>query len=178
MTAYRRLKGREFAKSVTEFGECVWYMRNKTSKRGKLESRWESGVFLGIREESNEILVGTSDGVVKARTFRRKGSDEDRWNKDEILSMRGLPWQPDPSVATFDIRSRVSVRVEQPSEVEVGRMREFSSRRLRITKRDLQQQQSYTNVTCSKQLQDNHCISKQVQAKFMCNLWKFGRGVG
>jgi hypothetical protein len=138
MTAYRRLKGREFAKSVTEFGECVWYMRNKTSRRGKLESRWESGVFLGIREESNEILVGTPKGVLKARTFRRKGSDEDRWNKEEILAVKGFPWQPDPNVSTFDIRSRVSVRVEQPGEVELGNTREFTSRRLRITKRDLQ----------------------------------------
>ena len=140
MTAYRRLKGREFAKSVTEFGECVWYLRNKTSRKGKLESNWESGVFLGIREESNEILVGTPQGVVKARTFRRKGSDEDRWNKEEILAVKGLPWQPDPNVSTYDIRSRVSVRVEQPSEVELGNTREFMSRRLRITKKDLQQQ--------------------------------------
>ena len=137
MTAYRRLKGRDFVRNVIEFGECVWYMRNKNNKKGKLESNWEPGVFLGIREESSEAVIGTPDGVVKARSFRRKGSEETRWDKDNILAVQGLPWQPDPKIQTYDIRSRVGVRVEQPSEVQVGETREFVSRRFKILKKDL-----------------------------------------
>ncbi len=35
--------------------------------KDKLDTRWEVGVWLGIRAESGESLIGTSDGVVKAR---------------------------------------------------------------------------------------------------------------
>ena len=72
-TPYKRLKGRSFQRPIAEFGECIWYLKHKTSQRGKLQPRWASGVFLGIREESGEIIVGTDQGVIKSRTFRRKG---------------------------------------------------------------------------------------------------------
>ena len=137
MTAYRRLKGREFQKAIVEFGECIWYLKTKDGSRGKLDPRWDTGVFLGVREESNEVVVGTNEGVIKCRTFRRKGSQEERWNRDTILGIKGVPWQPNPRVNTFDIRSRIVVPVEQPSEVEVGRMREFARRRWRIEASDL-----------------------------------------
>ena len=73
MTAHRRCRERDFTRTVVEFGECLWYLKNKTLHRGKIQPRWENGVFLGIREESGEILVGTPTGVIKARSFRRKG---------------------------------------------------------------------------------------------------------
>ena len=70
LTAYRRLRGREYDRVMIEFGECVWYLLNKDKDRGKIAPRWDTGVYLGSREESSEILIGTRTGVIKARSFR------------------------------------------------------------------------------------------------------------
>ena len=93
LTPYRRLRGRNYDKLVIESGECVWYMLSKDKGRGKLAPRWETGVYLGSSEISNEILVGTPEGVIKVRSFRRQGRTEDRWDKERVLGVKGLPWE-------------------------------------------------------------------------------------
>jgi hypothetical protein len=42
MTAYRRLKGKEFKLSIAEFGECVWYLKAKPAGMNKFDSRWDT----------------------------------------------------------------------------------------------------------------------------------------
>ena len=116
----------------------MWYKKVKSKRRGKLDARWASAVFLGVREESGEIILGTKDGVLKARSFRRKGSAEERWNKEEILGVRGLPWQPVPGGPGMDIRSSVRLpeergEVRQPETEE----REYRQRRFKIFRKDL-----------------------------------------
>ena len=106
-TSYRRLKGRAFVRPCTELGECIWYLKHKSAKRGTLQPRWADGVFLGIREESGEIIVGTPEGVLKARTFRRKGSSEERWNRDFLMSVKGIPWEPVPVGGGGPLRRRL-----------------------------------------------------------------------
>ena len=58
MTAHRRLRGRNFKKEMVDFGETVWYLIPKSKGKNKLRSRWASGVWLGIREESGEAIIG------------------------------------------------------------------------------------------------------------------------
>ena len=79
MTAYRRLKGRNCKKEVVETGESVWYLKPKSRGKRKLESRWTTGIWAGIRDETNEVMIGTDEGIIKVRTIRRKGSEEERW---------------------------------------------------------------------------------------------------
>ena len=76
--AYERLKGKQFKKAVAEFGECVWYLMPKTKGNDKLSLRWGDGIWLGIREESGEAIIGTRSGVIKTNTLRRKGAEEER----------------------------------------------------------------------------------------------------
>ena len=64
-TAYRRLKGKEFTKPYLKFGECVWYLKPKSKGKQKANYRWDESIFLGIREESGECLVGNERGVIK-----------------------------------------------------------------------------------------------------------------
>lgn len=45
-TAHERLRGRPFEAKVTEFGECVRYLKVKCTKRGKLDGCWGTGVWL------------------------------------------------------------------------------------------------------------------------------------
>ena len=59
LTAYERLKGKPFRRKLYSFGECIHYMpigKNFGQKKhlNKLEVRWHDGVFLGLRETTNE----------------------------------------------------------------------------------------------------------------------------
>ena len=62
-SACERLKGKRFKREVAEFGECVWYFKPGIAGTNKMKPRWESGIWLGVRE-----------GVLKARSFRRYGA--------------------------------------------------------------------------------------------------------
>ena len=93
-TNYQRRKGKKFGGSIVEFGESIMFLRSKSVGKDKYDSRWENGIWLGIREESGENIIGTKDGVLKARTIRRKATQDERW-KDELFdAFRGVPWQP------------------------------------------------------------------------------------
>ena len=72
--------------------------------------------FLGIREESGELIIGTDKGVIKARAFRRRGSDEERWSSDKIRSVGGVPWEPVPGREGIEIKSSVNLPKDE-SEV-------------------------------------------------------------
>ena len=41
-------------------------------------------IWLGIREESGEVIIGTEDGVIKVRSVRRKATHEERGNMIQI----------------------------------------------------------------------------------------------
>ena len=56
-----RLKGKKFKRDVVDYAECVWYLKPKSKGKDKLNTRWESGIWLGIREESGEVIVGTDE---------------------------------------------------------------------------------------------------------------------
>eukprot|EP00972_Heterocapsa_arctica_P113911 16439725-Heterocapsa_arctica.AAC.1 len=61
-----------------------------------MESKWRDGVFVGIRERSDEILVMTETGVYKARLYRRM-PEEARWDADFLSKLIGVPWDPVPA---------------------------------------------------------------------------------
>ena len=61
-----------------------------------------------MREESNELIVGTNEGVIKVATFRRR-PEEDRWKKEELEEVRGLPWEPIPGREGIEIKSKVRI---------------------------------------------------------------------
>ena len=59
-TAWERVKGRRFNRDVPEFGERIMYLKPNSLGKDKLDSRWETGHFLGIQDDSAELIVGTS----------------------------------------------------------------------------------------------------------------------
>ena len=76
---------------MNAFGAADWGVREKTR-----ESRWERGVWLGVFERSSEIIIGTPEGIVKARTVRRKGSAEESWDVELFNKFTGTPWKMTP----------------------------------------------------------------------------------
>ena len=105
-----------------EFGENIFYLKAKTLGKDKFDTRWDSGIWLGIREESGEHIIGTEDGVVKARTIRRKAITKDRWDQEMFNKIRGTPWQPIPGVAGDEIKIRVKMpdqRVQMDTKLPI-----------------------------------------------------------
>ena len=51
--------------------------------------------------------MATPEGVVKVRSIRRKGTEEMRWKREQMESMKEVPWEPVPGRAGVEIHSRV-----------------------------------------------------------------------
>ena len=77
-TAYQLWKGRKYGRGIAEFGECIIYCKLGSKGVDKLDERWEEGIWLGAKDESDEILIGINKGVMKARSVRRKANFEER----------------------------------------------------------------------------------------------------
>merc|ERR1712240_75927 len=61
-TAYQRWKGKPFRREITEFGETVLYLKMGTRGRDKLDSRWETGTWMGVKDDTGECIIGTDEG--------------------------------------------------------------------------------------------------------------------
>ena len=91
-TSYQRWKGKIFKRVVPEFGEKVFYLRLGSLKeqgRDKGESRWNEGHFLGVRNETGELIIGTNQGIVKARDFKKIADVKQRWNAESLKNVKG-----------------------------------------------------------------------------------------
>jgi len=78
--------------------------------------RWEEGVWLGVRDKSGEMYIGTEHGAIKVRSVRRKGTAQERWDESCWARMQGVPWEPVPGREGFEVGSRV-VMPTVPTEV-------------------------------------------------------------
>ena len=77
-TAYERRRGRKCKVPLAGFGEKVWYkqIREQKERRDKLATEWKEGVWLGHSRSSNETVIGTTDGVVRAYAIKRQDEEE------------------------------------------------------------------------------------------------------
>ena len=82
-TGYERRRGRKCSIAVLPFGESVWYreVRVTKEKKNKYDTEWKDGVWLGHTRRSNEAVIGTADGVVRAYSVKRRAEGE-RWDVD------------------------------------------------------------------------------------------------
>ena len=89
-TAYERLRGKKSKMLGFEFGESVHFRRIPLQGRlGKLDSLWQTGLFVGYWTQSGEYMVANSEGAVK--TTMKRIAEHERWNQSEI---EGMPWTP------------------------------------------------------------------------------------
>ena len=58
-----------------------------------MEDNFLDGIFLGMRLRSDEILIGTTRGVIKTRTLRRR-VEEAQWDNEFARSINGELRQP------------------------------------------------------------------------------------
>ena len=96
------MKGKNPSNCVVPWGERVLYMPPKATKieevvgkkhaKTKDDFRYEVGVFLGIKGDSNESWIGTSKGEVAFARSLRRMTDEDKWALEDVENVQGLPW--------------------------------------------------------------------------------------
>ncbi len=90
--------------------------------------------------ESGESLIGTGEGVVKARDFRRKAENGGRWITVDFDKFVRVPWEPYPGAkGGFEMRSKVRLPVERAefSETVKGKS-DYTRRRFRIRKDEME----------------------------------------
>ena len=90
-TAGERSKGKSATVLGLEFGEKVLYKKKAKAKMEKINSRWEYGIFVGVRQRSGELWVATQEGVRKVRSVRRIPIEE-RWSEDSVKWVKNVPW--------------------------------------------------------------------------------------
>ena len=85
-------------------------------RRSRLEDRWHPGIFCGIVDRSDEVLVSDSSGVRKARILKRL-DERDRVDAELLNAVKGLPWRPvpgDPSVEEVPVTSHLDAPAVVP----------------------------------------------------------------
>ena len=93
---------------MPELGESIWYLKPGSAGKDELDERWGDGAYLGIMEESSELYVGTKEGIMKVRTFARRG-EEERWRAKELEETVGAPWEPIPGRGVRELKSKVHI---------------------------------------------------------------------
>ena len=103
---------------LPNFGESVYFkpLRRSGSKLNKLDPKFREGVYLGVREGTNEMIVGTPEGIGRTSDIRRKPPSQ-RFDGAALLAVRGTPDAPNPSVEPGEvplIPGGVVVDIESP----------------------------------------------------------------
>ena len=68
-TAYELWKGKPYRRQLARFSENILYLPSG-KLQSRLHDRWMEGLYYGLQDASDEILVGTQEGVMKARSFK------------------------------------------------------------------------------------------------------------
>ena len=151
-TPCERRRGRKCKVPVVCFGEKVWYKQIRESKerKDKFCSEWHEGAWLGHSRSSNETIIGTREGVLRAYAIRRQDADA-RWDGKAVKEIQGTPQQPNPRKGGLPIPIRVGfdapmdgvpLRAEEVRKETIG-----SGRRIKITAAMLEKY-GYTEDNC------------------------------
>ena len=96
-TPFEELTMSKFQSSLLNFAEAV-LAKESGVQEGKLGSSLDLGIWLGRSTRTNEHLVGTRVGVIKARTVKRL-PETLKWDRELCDAMNFVPWLIDGPVA-------------------------------------------------------------------------------
>jgi hypothetical protein len=140
MTAYQRLKGKPWRIALPPFGERVEFRRRT---KNKLDTRWEAGVYLGVKMNTTEKIVGNATGTYVVQSMRRLPEGA-RYDQEMLKSLRGLPWKPQPGPEDpVNLELPMPIALEPEVEEHENRPTEIAPKRLvlkriYITKYDIE----------------------------------------
>ena len=96
-TPFEELTMSKFQSPLLNFAEAVM-AKESGAQEGKLGSPWDLGIWLGRSTRTNEHLVGTRVGVIRARTVKRRPKSL-KWDRELYDAMNFVPWLIDGPVA-------------------------------------------------------------------------------
>ena len=82
----------------------------RATRQGKLEPRWQPGVWVGKLDLTDEHLLLTPRGLQRARAIQRK-VDAEAWDGAFLATVRGLPWSP------YGVLSKAAPGLAGPSTI-------------------------------------------------------------
>ena len=100
-------------------------------------------MFIGIKETTNEIIIGTPNGPQFCRTIARV-PEQQRWDKQHIENARGLPWDHQHNVGEAP-KAPLQDGMKQLPPTIVQAEGEVYRRPFKILKYDLENEFGYTH---------------------------------
>ena len=96
LTAWARLRGREFGLNIYAVGERVFWKQPPKGPQhdteGNMGPRLFPGVLVGYHRASNSYRVATGNGfIVKSRALQSRPLEE-RWDADALKTVVSTPW--------------------------------------------------------------------------------------
>ena len=119
-TAWELRHGRPWKRLMAPFSERVLYLPGGKGA-SRLEQRYRPGLFMGVLPRSDEVLIATEHGIVRARSFRRL-PPEQRGDAEALNAIRGTPWRPVPSEPQEGGEIPVAISVEARPVVPAERL--------------------------------------------------------
>ena len=92
LTSYQRRWERDYKHAICEFGETVLY-RVPAKQLVKGDLALHKAIWLGVDDSNGESFVGTTEGVIRARTIRRLQQDF-KYDEQLLNQQHGTPWAP------------------------------------------------------------------------------------
>ena len=93
--------------------------------------------FLGVKDNTTEKIVGSASGVFTVQSIRRRSAD-DRYDVETLMSVTGVPWDPQATKLDEVPLPQIVQGDQQPLAPPVQEEKsKKASPRLYITKRDL-----------------------------------------
>ena len=115
----------------------------------KLEIMWQDGVYLGVKAATDEVVVGTAEGIFRTRTVRKKPK-EDRRGVKHMDMIGGVPWRTqNGDEATDGERLTTELRPDQAEQVSTE-----------VEKENLSKEIAPKVFTITKEGLDTHGYSK------------------
>ena len=95
-TSYSEIVDGTYRSEIMPMADTVLWLEPDDLKRKTLKGDTcrSKGVWLGRSEETDEHLLGTPGGVVKARSVRRMEPSKQH-QPEVLLAMVGTPWTPE-----------------------------------------------------------------------------------
>ena len=75
----------KFQSPLLNFGEAV-LAKESGAQEGTLGSAWDPGIWMGRSTRTNEHLVGTRTGVIRAKTVKRR-LEPRKWDRELYEAM-------------------------------------------------------------------------------------------
>ena len=134
-SAWQRAHGkRTLPRRYAAWGEKVWYLPHN-KKKAQQTPKFEEGIFLGLKDGSEEAAIGTPTGCVYARTVRRMTKEE---AGDPVLfnSVVGSPWELKPVVGAqrrithLDVQATTDAALLPPPPPSATETKAFAPRRV------------------------------------------------